>query len=81
MGYVAQTRLFDQIPELKADIDTPPYCFMGEDEDKEIAVNAWFGPGGGFQLSLWFYDLLLAGGTISPLHQDPHDNILAQVQC
>ncbi|KAG7386156.1 Lysine-specific demethylase 8 [Phytophthora pseudosyringae] len=69
LGYLAQHRLFDQIPVLGRDIMTPDYCTVQrvEDvddvEDEDITINSWFGP----------------GGTVSPLHFDPKDNVLCQV--
>lgn len=60
-GYLAQHPLFDQIPDLRNDIQEPMYCALGEGEMQSI--NAWFGP----------------AGTVTPLHHDPHYNLLAQV--
>ena len=68
-GYLAQHQLLDQIQYLRSDIVVPDYCSMllpsEEDVDSagEVIVNAWFGP----------------PSTISPLHNDPYHNLLAQV--
>ncbi|KAI8922901.1 hypothetical protein BC831DRAFT_498910 [Entophlyctis helioformis] len=66
--YLAQHNLLDQMPRLCRDILVPDYCYVKEREEggpvlDDAIVNAWLGP----------------GGTVSPLHTDPHDNLFAQV--
>jgi len=78
VGYLAQHDLFAQVQSLRADIAIPDYCYSeppraaaaagsnaGADQGGEgdVLVNAWFGP----------------ACTTTPLHTDPHHNVLAQV--
>lgn len=44
IGYLAQTQLFEQIPDLRKDIATPPYCSLANTDT--LIINAWFGPQG-----------------------------------
>ncbi|KAI1133181.1 hypothetical protein F5Y10DRAFT_229578 [Nemania abortiva] len=73
-AYLAQHQLFAQLPSLRNDILVPDYCYtapprhptdarIDQPELDAPLLNAWFGP----------------PGTISPLHNDPYHNILAQV--
>eukprot|EP01122_Echinamoeba_exundans_P003977 TRINITY_DN14016_c0_g1_i1.p1 TRINITY_DN14016_c0_g1~~TRINITY_DN14016_c0_g1_i1.p1 ORF type:complete len:437 (+),score=48.43 TRINITY_DN14016_c0_g1_i1:260-1570(+) len=72
-GYVAQTTLFDQIPQLAKDIVVPDYTVLkhpshlggdsDDHQDESVKINAWFGP----------------AGTVSPIHHDPYDNLFCQV--
>ncbi|EFA74628.1 transcription factor jumonji [Heterostelium album PN500] len=72
IGYLAQTRLFEQITKLRNDIVIPDYCFLSnsnsnnnqdQDQDSDPIINAWFGP----------------SGTTTPLHFDRYNNLLCQV--
>ncbi|KAK1829008.1 hypothetical protein QBC39DRAFT_311984 [Podospora conica] len=71
-GYLAQHPLLTHIPSLRRDISVPDLCYAatgsdsdsdGEEDGAEPQLNAWFGP----------------AGTITPLHTDPHENLLVQV--
>lgn len=57
--YLAQHRIFDQIPQLCDDFSLPLYC----DHCDDVERNCWIGP----------------GGTISPLHTDPRENLFCQI--
>nr|CDJ90045.1 Protein JMJD-5 [Haemonchus contortus] len=59
--YLAQHRIFDQIPQLCDDFSLPLYCDHCEFEN--VDKNGWIGP----------------GGTVSPLHTDPRQNIFCQI--
>ncbi|KAH8889717.1 Clavaminate synthase-like protein [Thozetella sp. PMI_491] len=72
--YLAQHQLFNQLPQLRSDIQIPDLCYTSPPkhpidssqdlpEVDEPQLNAWFGP----------------GGTITPLHTDPYHNLLVQV--
>lgn len=72
-GYLAQHDLFAQIPSLCNDILVPDFCYStpptpqgrlpSSDDLTEVKKNIWLGPA-------W---------TTSPLHTDPHHNVLTQV--
>ncbi|KAK6740688.1 hypothetical protein RB195_008878 [Necator americanus] len=59
--YLAQHRLFNQVPQLCDDFSLPLYCDHCEFED--VDKNCWIGP----------------GGTVSPLHTDPRENLFCQI--
>jgi hypothetical protein len=71
-SYVAQTTLFDQIPQLAKDFTVPDYTSLipsqicdgddSEQTDEAVKINAWFGP----------------AGTVSPTHHDPYHNLFCQ---
>jgi lysine-specific demethylase 8 len=52
LPYLAQHRLFDQIPELRADICIPDYVHMLS-SDEDIQLNAWIGPAGTVSTLHW----------------------------
>lgn len=64
VGYLAQHTLFEQLPSLKKDFESPhdlcAACNGGQGVEK---INAWFG----------------TEGTVTPLHFDSYDNLLVQV--
>ncbi|CAO3599815.1 unnamed protein product [Absidia cylindrospora] len=70
-AYLAQHDLFHHIPILENDISVPDYCYVEPQPSEwytqpapsDVIKHAWFGP----------------QGTVSPLHQDPYHNLLAQV--
>ncbi|KAJ3113028.1 Lysine-specific demethylase 8 [Physocladia obscura] len=75
-AYLAQHPLFEQIPALRNDIGVPEFCSARTPQDDATPfdcearmnpasplVSAWFGP----------------AGTVSPLHNDPYHNLLAQI--
>ncbi|KAI1083564.1 Clavaminate synthase-like protein [Whalleya microplaca] len=74
IAYLAQHPLLTQLPTLRNDILIPDYCYtappphpsdprIDQPELDAPLLNAWFGP----------------PGTITPLHNDPYHNVLAQV--
>ena len=90
IGYLAQHKLFDQVPELLKDIITPDYCALltPEDEEEEAdeqqqkeentARRTSSGSSGApdeIILNAW----LGPSTSVSPLHHDPYHNLLAQV--
>lgn len=63
-GYLAQTALLQQVPELLADVLEPDYCALTSSNDAgPTTMNAWLGP----------------EGTVSPLHTDPRHNVFCQI--
>lgn len=90
-GYLAQHQLFEQIPELKKDIDIPDYCVVLQAVDTDCnEVNRGSMSTADEPKNIdgehdhehddiiqqaWFGPI----GTVSPLHHDPYYNLLAQV--
>uniref|UniRef100_A0A1I7SZY9 JmjC domain-containing protein n=2 Tax=Caenorhabditis tropicalis TaxID=1561998 RepID=A0A1I7SZY9_9PELO len=61
--YLAQHRLFDQVPHLKHDVCIPDVCFGESTNDENVDMNMWIGP----------------SNTVSPLHTDPRKNMFVQI--
>lgn len=61
--YLAQHRLFDQVPHLKNDVIIPDICFRESTNTENVDLNMWIGP----------------ADTVSPLHTDPRKNMFVQV--
>ncbi|KAK0404150.1 hypothetical protein QR680_017312 [Steinernema hermaphroditum] len=63
-GYLAQHRLFDQVPVLENDVPTPDYCFCHPQNEAHVEKHIFLGK----------------GGSASPMHHDPRDNFFCQIQ-
>jgi hypothetical protein len=86
-GYLAQTELFEQIPDLKQDYQIPEYCFLVDRRNYELVHHRCDkmerGEGeeegeeeeGKLVVNAWFGP----SDTISPCHYDKYHNLLAQV--
>lgn len=82
-GYLAQHRLFDQVPLLLRDIATPDYCALLTEEDEVAEADASSASNcenkeegaDAVIVNAW----LGPSTTVSPLHHDPYHNLLAQV--
>ena len=74
VGYLAQHALFAQVPTLRDDIETPAYC--GAADAADAAAPAECEARSSPLASAW----LGGKGTVSPLHNDPYHNLLAQVE-
>jgi hypothetical protein len=75
-GYLAQHNLFTQIPDLRADISIPEYCFsLPPENPPDTPLVPYVDTGGSVLENIW----MGPAGTKSPLHNDPHENIFAQV--
>ena len=74
-GYLAQYQLFEQIPSLMNDIEVPSLCSAVTEEDSSAPLNSESTPPASPLVSAWFGPK----GTVSPLHNDPYHNLLAQV--
>ena len=84
-AYLAQHRLFDQIPELAKDIMTPDYCVLVENEnDDDVEINARFGPGGTSQIHDPKHNLAQVVGQstfVCTSRNTVQDCILTMVSC
>ena len=74
-GYLAQHNLFAQIPELRSDISIPEYCFTTPPEHPPDQPKVPYMPAETVQENIW----MGPNGTRSPLHNDPYENVFAQV--
>lgn len=74
-GYLAQYQLFEQIPSLMCDITVPSFCSARTLQDAAAPPNSESTPPSSPLVSAWFGPK----GTVSPLHNDPYHNLLAQV--
>lgn len=100
LGYIAQHRIFHQIPLLRRDIVIPDYCTLLLPEDESDCDSSAGESGSSADIPMKKRqrteschespadDVLVQGwlgpaGTVSPLHHDPHHNLLTQVcgQC
>ncbi|KAJ3239699.1 Lysine-specific demethylase 8 [Chytriomyces hyalinus] len=74
-GYLAQHPLFDQIPALRHDIGIPEFCHAVTEQDRNAPPDCEVRSGDAPLVSAW----LGPSGTVSPLHNDPYHNLLAQL--
>jgi hypothetical protein len=74
-GYLAQHDLLTQIPTLRNDILTPDYCYTTPREDTPDNPRVAYIPTENVTMNIW----LGPGGTRSPLHNDPYENVFAQI--
>lgn len=72
-AYLAQHPLFEQVPDLREDIAVPSYCSGRTSRDENAPSDASFATEP--LVSAWFG----GKGTVSPIHNDPYENTLAQI--